>query len=196
MAAHSPLENDVHSPLEMLHSFFDAYHLPDARQYLQGSVFAALSPAVWQLRQPANLLHFTGKMQMLQEAAYQLCEPSAQLPNAIIEAPKNMIPDVAITNNYTPCYSMCNAWGSFPRHLTGRQYHNPYKALEKFCSFQSQEEWSHFLQELLYHALSTDEITNAFEIPAILRMQKRLLQLVEACHLIEVRSTRYAANDK
>jgi len=105
-----------------------------------------------------------------------------------LDQPKNAQPDMAITQNYVGRQIQQTSWNYFPRSLTATQYHNPYKAIKKFCLYKTQQEWSQVLKELTEYALGNDTINDNYPPYNILTIRLRLLQLIEACHLLEVRT--------
>ncbi len=177
----------VHESYQIIHTFFDAFYLPDALQLVRSSIYSSLSPAYWHKQQPSDLIHFTEQLTLLCQAAFIINETNTRDESAIICKPDNDIPDITLTDTYVHHYKNSNAWNSFPRSLTTTQFFNPYEAINKFFGHMRLNDWKTFLKELLYYALSTELITDTYEVHDVLKAEKRLLQMIEACHLIEVR---------
>lgn len=89
--------------------------------------------------------------------------------------------------SYTDTQTYANPWNDFPRHLTARQFHDPYRAIYKCFHTMSQRKWHRFLQELTEYALDIDTINLAIPGYDLFKMHYRMLQLIEACHLLHVR---------
>ncbi|MEO6289840.1 MAG: hypothetical protein ABIO76_07970, partial [Ginsengibacter sp.] len=74
-----------------------------------------------------------------------------------------------------------------PRSLTAAQYHNPYKAIAKFCNYMPHRQWKMLIKEMLAYALNNETIYEGNPGYDILKVRKRMLQMVEAARLIDVR---------
>jgi hypothetical protein len=58
---------------------------------------------------------------------------------------------------------------------------------KKICSYMPEPQWQKTLQALSIYALCNDSVLDTFPPYNILTLRLRLLQLIEACHLIHVR---------
>jgi hypothetical protein len=81
----------------------------------------------------------------------------------------------------------CNAWNCFPRSLTIQQYYNPYKAIKKLAKYMAVQEWKIFIKDCTEYALLKGTIADVQPAYDILLIRLRLLQLIEACHLLYIR---------
>lgn len=75
-----------------------------------------------------------------------------------IEVPEDGNPDISVTRHLLDRHYHSSAWNNFRRSLTAAQYHNPNKAVAKFCNYMPYQEWKKFTKKLLEHALSNNTI--------------------------------------
>ena len=171
-----------------IHRFFEAFGLPGAVIYTETIIEAAASKKLWKHSQPCALLFFMEGMDELLAAAYQLNDCFTKENKVIIKAEEGDTPDLADVAAYTDKYCRNLSWQHFPRTLTASQFYNPFKAIEKCCAKLSKKQWKNFLHDLTEYALDSRD-TIAESIPAynLFKMRRRMLQLIEACHLVHVR---------
>jgi len=81
-----------------------------------------------------------------------------------------------------------NTWNCFPRSLTIQQYYNPYKSIKKLAKFMAIQEWKTFIKDCTEYALLKGTIVDVQPAYDMLCIRLRLLQLIEACHLLDVRT--------
>jgi hypothetical protein len=173
---------------QTIHSFFDAYGLVHARSILQELIKKADSEKSWNRTACCDVLFFTEKLTELIEAIYHIVNTYDQQEEAIIEEQtKEEI--WQLTNYDTYCGSHRNhtPWDFFPRHLSKKEFVDPYKALEKFTSFRNIDQWKQTIKHLAYYALSSTSINEFDDDKSILRTYIHLNKLIEATHLIEIR---------
>jgi hypothetical protein len=163
--------------------FFDAYDLSQGLQLTE----ALVNTKHWK-NEAGNFLFFVRQLEELCMAALAIHYESGDCTEAILRIPGNGIPDTSRTIDYVNPRYMGNAWDCFPRHLNSKQYHNPYKVFKQFSAAMQEIEWKRALRLLLEYALSKDSIEGAYQLYELLRMRKRLLQVVETCHLVLVRT--------
>jgi len=186
-----PFEDSAtHYAYNGIHNFFDAFGLELALKNADSILQAATGPKVWEKVVPANLLFYEEKFKALCAAVFTIHYSYARRREAIIAEPENKVPDISVTKNFMDTWYFSSEWNNFPRHLTGRQYHNPYRAIKKFCSYMAQQEWYKFLKEITAFALSKDQVDETKPFYNILKIRLCMLQLIEACHLLDVRSNR------
>lgn len=178
-----------------IHRFFEAFGLPGAVTYTETIIEAAASHKLWKHSQPYGLLFFMEYMQDLLAAVYQLNDCYKKETKVVIKAEKNDTPDAADVAAYTDKYCRNLSWEHFPRSLTARQFYDPYKVIEKCCAKLSKNQWKKFLHDLTEYALdSRDTINESLPAYNLFKMRRRMLQLIEACHLINVRTTNNEKN--
>lgn len=187
MATHLFEETEIHCACNALHRFFDVYGLSDALQYIESGLLAATTHKVWKRKAPGELLFFKENLEALCKAVFIINGSYANPLNVSIDKHADGIPDISATQHFINSHYHSNAWDNFPRSITAAQYHDPYKALTKFCNYMPVSEWAKFIKEMLEYALSNDAIEEGSPGYHILKIRLRLLQMVEAAHLINVR---------
>lgn len=85
---------------------------------------------------------------------------------------------------YRSHYITADAWLEFPRHLSKEAYCNPYRVFQQFFSYQPVSNWVQCWQQVVEGAFCCDD---AFAPVAPLKIFRRLVKLVEAAHLVDVR---------
>lgn len=171
-----------------LYHFFDTFPLPMALQRVEQLVYTACASHSWRKSCPADLLFFTGHLQELCRAATQLYQHDHAAHCANIDTPETGMPDIMQTQQYVYPKYMLSPWECMPRHLSIRQYHQPGRVLAKFVQQMPETNWQQTIKELLEFALCKDSIEGSMPLAQVLKVRKRLLQLLEACHLIVVRT--------
>ncbi len=176
-----------------MQDFFKQYGLYDSLRTLDSLIKAATINTTWKKDIPYVLLYFVENLALLCSAAFVTRYGGAVFDEAILEAPDDSgDPDMVMAEHFMPSHGFGSAWECFPRHLNARQYHNPYKAIKKFCRYMAEPEWKQCLKLLCEYALSNDSIN--LHVPAydILTVRLRLMQLIEGCYLVVVRKGRAA----
>lgn len=171
-----------------LYHFFDVFPLPLALQRVDQLVYTACANHSWRKSCPADLLFFSDHLQELCRAAAQLYQYDHAAYRGNIDTPETGMPDITQTQQYLYPKYMLSPWECMPRHLSIRQYHQPGRALAKFVQLMPETSWQSTIKELLEFALCNDSIEGGMPLSQVLKVRKRLLQLLEACHLIVVRT--------
>jgi len=128
-------------------------------------------------------------MKLLEElikAAFEITESCSKRENAIIA--NDSEEGAPASGDYVSHYRDCNPWNSFPRSLTIKQYRNPYKAIKKFARYASLPQWKTYIKDCTEYALLDTNIDDVLLSYDILAFRLHLLQLIEACHLLDVRT--------
>ncbi len=173
----------------VIHEFFDCYGLSNARSLLSRMIKTAGSRKIWAGRSPSDLLFFSEKMEELMEAAWSLVTRYDYKPVVILDKDtSDTVWSLAGYEMYCGRHVNYTPWDFFPRHLNKKEFLDPYKALEKFTGCHSLDKWKDIFKEFLFHALSPNSIDQFDDAPAILHTYIHLHKLIEATHLIEVRS--------
>jgi len=178
----------MHHSYLTIHNFFDCYGFCNARSILSRMIKTADSGKTWNGRSPSELLYFTEKLEELIDAVYYIVHLFEYRSEIILS--KNTNEDIWSLTDY-PIYcgwhGNSSPWDFFPRHLSKKEFLNPYKALEKFTKYTNHLRWKDLVRDILFNALSAvylDEFDNG---KRILRTYIQLHKLIEATHLIEVR---------
>jgi len=177
-----------------IHHFFDCFGFAGIPQNIDSIIKAATLEKIWKKATPASLLFYMGKMEELCSAAFVIYYSRRTRVEAIIEEPANGQPDLSFKEHFVSGNYKSNVWNNFPRNLTVGQYLNPYRAIKKFCTYMAEPEWNKALKEFTEYALGKHTINELYPPYDILALRLRLLQLVEACHLLNVRINRKIAN--
>jgi hypothetical protein len=180
-------EPAVRKAYSSIFGFFDVFGLSDGLWEVEALVATACNTQHWK-KECGNLLFFMRHLEELCMAALAIHYEQGQRKDAILDMPESGQPDTSKLAHYVTPRSQGNTWDCLPRHLSSKQYHDPYKVFKKFAGTMQEMEWKKALRMLVEYALSEDSIEGAYPLYTILRMQKRLLQVVEASHLILVRT--------
>ncbi len=174
--------------LNSIADFFSAYALPQATQVLSSGLKAANSNKIWKHASPADLICFCQQLEQLLQAVFTLVEEGNRVEEARLSTP---IDDNTLLNNYQAwCgwHRNSTPWDFFPRHLSKKEFIDPWKALEKITRSQSCTQWKNQLSNILQYALSKADYTELDNQPSLLQTYLLLHKLLEATHLIEVRA--------
>jgi hypothetical protein len=154
----------------------------------------------WRDSSPSELLFYYKKLITLIKAAHQIYKKNKAGKTAIdlLKAKRLHVE----TNLLHPALYFGwgrneTMWDHFPRYLTMEEYIDPYLVFPQFFSFYSLKEWHKELSELLSDGLSNcnpDEFSG--QDRDMLLIEKNLLKLVEAVHLIDVREVGYIGDFK
>lgn len=172
---------------QTIDSFFDSFDLPASVRLLRKIIRTADKSKMWK-GVPANALYFTTRLEDLITAVFELLQQYDYKEEVIIKE-ENLPAVWTLTAFETYCgwHTGKTAWDFFPRHLTKKEFINPYIALEKCTQQHSLAEWKYLLNDILMHALSIEGISGFDQEESILDTWLHLHKLLEATHLIEVR---------
>jgi hypothetical protein len=187
MQQHYHEEPPVRMAYSSIFGFFDTYPLAEALELTAALVDTACHTKHWK-HECGNLLFFMRHLQELCMAALAIHYEGGERLDAVLPMPESGMPDTSQHTDYVNPRYMGNPWDCFPRHLSSKQYHNPYKVFKKAGADMQELEWRRALRLLLEYALSKDSIEGAYTLYELLRMRRRLLQVVEASHLVLVRT--------
>lgn len=193
-------EETFSDPYQMIARFFDLAGIPSHRKTIITWMEAVNKNDYWRESCPSDLLFYYKKIIALVRAAYQIYKE-----NKTGKTASDILKEkgyVAETNMLHPAlffgwerYS--TIWEHFPRHLSLGEYNDPYRVLPQFFAFYGPDEWQKELGELLSDALSSDNPAEIFiNERDMLLIQKNLLKLAEAAHLIDVREVSYIGDIK
>jgi hypothetical protein len=186
MPAYNFEDKDTQYAYECIRSFFDHFVIDDAVGRLESIIKAATSKKIWKKEAPAQMLLYMQLLEELITAAFEITESCSKRENAIIA---NDSEETAPAHgDYVSHYRDCNPWRCFPRSLTIKQYRNPYKAIKKFTRYASLPQWKTYIKDCTEYALLDANIDDVLLSYDILAIRLRLLQLIEACHLLDVRT--------
>ncbi len=169
---------------KIISDFFSTYSLPSAIEALSSSLKAANKEKIWKGRCPANLIYFYERLEGLLSAAYNLLDDFERREEAKLADINENIWLLTEYKIYCGWHTGDTPWYFFPRHLTQKEFIDPWKALKKITRYQTLEQWKLGFKDILQDALCTH---SANEDTGILETWLLLHKLLEATHLIEVR---------
>lgn len=193
----SPLSNypmrlltmEINNPLAAIKSFYEYIDFPTARKYMQLWFKFIFKDEFWDERSPNSLFYYYERVEALVEAAFLLSEyRPAKQPGVILQNDDDEI-DLLNPLLYYPNSSKFNAWDYFPRHLSKKEFLNPYLVFRKIFKQYELYEWRYILHELLGKGLSMTQLEgdDGFNI---LFVNRHLEKLLEASNLINIRALR------
>ena len=186
MPAYDFEDKDTQYAYQCIRSFFDHFVIDDAVSWLESIIKAATSKKIWKKEAPAQMLLYMQLLEELITAAFEITESYSRRENAIIANDRE---DAAPAHeDYVSHYRGCNPWSCFPRSLTIKQYRNPYKTIKKFTRYASLPQWKTYIKDCTEYALLDANIDDVLLSYDILAIRLHLLQLIEACHLLDVRT--------
>ncbi|HMI77170.1 MAG TPA: hypothetical protein VK484_00170 [Ferruginibacter sp.] len=183
-----PEDKEILFAYHSIHDFFDVYIVSDALQYLQDILKIAAGKKIWKSSCPYSVLHYIVQLDKLSTAAFIIHNNFGQREQAIMNGSQKDPDFTTLLQASIGSKRGDNLWSCFPRSLTLKQFYDPYKSLRKFCEFMSEQNWKKAFSELQEYALSKRDISELYPPHNMIKLQLRLSQLIEACHLLEVRT--------
>ncbi len=172
--------------LQVIDEFFNSFSLPQATKYIHQLIIWADKEKHWQKQTPSLLLWFTAQLQKLVPMVYEIVSTNTEHENVILNLnlkEQELPPPVTYCN-----WHRHSPWQFIPRHLSVKEFNNPYKALKKFTRYRTQEKWNEVIEDCCYYALSNSCIGEFADGTSLYLTAIHLYKMVEACHLISVRS--------
>jgi len=172
-----------------IHDFFDCFVFDAVIRDTNTIIRLCAGNKIWKKEQPGDVVFHMEKLAELCSAAFVIHDGFSQREEVIINAPPGEPPDIYKTKWYFDGAFSTSLWDNIPRNLSAGQYYNPYKAIKKFCNYMPEAQWKKTLETLVMYALYSDSVLDISPHYNLFTMRLRLLQLIEACHLINVRTT-------
>lgn len=174
---------------QVINNFFDIFSLPSALKLLDKLLHSAASRRIWPGPIPANAVYFVEKLTRLSASAFGITAEKSFLSVVTID-PGEADDLWALTRYETYCgrHRHSTPWHYFPRSLSQHDFCNPYSTLSQFTQYQTEEVWKETLGNLLHFALTPHTILELDENLNLLDIRLQLHKLIEAAHLIGVRS--------
>jgi len=135
-------------------------------------VIMALQESILRLVEAAHLLH-------LEDPALRKEMPMTVMKGAGLPEPALYCGDMH-EHGYT-------AWDYFPRHLTRKEFIDPYRVFRKIARYKQLPEWRDVLQYFFSAAVSGERIYECYEDENVYITCQLLMKLVEAAYLVKVR---------
>jgi hypothetical protein len=171
---------------EPIHDFFDSFPLSHARIYLLSACKAAESNHIWNKKPPVDLLFFFESLERLLSAVFAVVKSDKFSLKAVIRKHADT-PDLNLHELYRTSTDEFSAWNCFPRSLSGKEYTNPYRVLQKVGERASKKEWNGILRDILHYALGSSSLSELGVNLEMVTISELLLKMLDACHLIDVR---------
>ena len=177
---------EMANPFSVINSFFKDFQLPEIKKLLASWMAAVNTPKIWKHKSPADLLDFYERQIQLIEATWLIQQMDNAGNPAIISSYQEEEQLMRIDLYCNPFYKQF-ALDFFPRVLSRKEYLNPYKVFPKFFKFYTLSEWKQNLYNALHLSLTNTKGGYADNIDEILKIEKFMVKVAEACHLIFVR---------
>ncbi|XVJ67827.1 MAG: hypothetical protein HEQ40_17210 [Lacibacter sp.] len=180
----------MHNPYydAAIDNFFDNFGYTPAKKILARILYTACSYKTWSAGSPSQVLYFTELLQQLIDTAFLITENNAINPKAILSKTKYNRQKL-LTHTHTFCSNpRYTPWQYLPRHLSYKEFLNPYKALDTFTTYYTLAQWKKQVQEMQFYALSGSDWEDLPDGRSLLKLHTHLQKLIEAFHLIYVRT--------
>ncbi len=178
----------MNSAYQTIRSFFDCYGLVHARAVLKHFIKTADSGKTWNHSSPCDVVYFSEKISELIEAVFTIINTFDHRPEVILTRDTGdecwLLTDY---DNYCAWHHGDTPWDFFPRHLTKKEFLDPYIALKKFTRFRNIHQWNETIKDIAWHSLSDVSLDEFYDNKSVLRTYIHLNKLIEATHLIEIR---------
>lgn len=186
-----PDEENLSDPYQVIAAFFDLCSVSSHRRHIYTWLEAVNQNDYWRESCPSELLFYYGKLVHLIRAVHLIYERSKERKTAI-DLLKEKGYDVETNLLHPALYfgwgRYDTIWDHFPRSLNMEEYIDPYLVLPQFFELYDLNEWCKELNNLLSGGLSSDNPAEFLgQDQNMLLIQKNLLKLIEAVHLIDVR---------
>lgn len=170
-----------------INEFFDSITLPKSLEYLNTALKAAEAMEIWKMSTPNNLVTFFESLEGLVRTVYKIMENN--VVKKVVLNKKVTTLSLSDCQYYCADYDQLTPWDYFPRSLSKKEYRDPYKALERFTTNRSIKEWKEILDYVMNGALGASSLTEAGVYLELFTIAGELHKMIEACHLIYVRTT-------
>lgn len=180
---------DIKACYRAVHTFFDVFDLPSAREQILKSLLAANSNKIWKGKCPSDLIIFYEEFEFLTDAVKRVAASGCKRQAAIIKTNDgNNAPDFNQFNLYCNKLDEPEHWLYIPKYLSAKEFMNPYKAIKKAAGFLQQRYCTGLFEHITQYALSHDSFIDASLEWDTLKINMMLQKLVEAAYLLLVRT--------
>ena len=174
-------------PQSIIQDFFSALPLSSYRKYINSCLVAACRRDYWRKEDPGSLIYFQKKMEDLMDAAKSLSDLARTSKSGFVLLPAVLDQKLIDPEHYMDQGLGHTQWESFPRNLSKREFLDPYLVFKRFFRYKSQEEWHNDFREIISYALSPHSCLEDLTDLNLLKINRLLLKLTEAAHLIMLR---------
>lgn len=188
---------EISRPYEVIHDFFSAFEKHRTITILQRWLYSVCSNKKCK-ESPSTLLFFYEKIEYLIEAAYLISQLNNSERKAVLQNDSENEDFNIMSAEYFCAWGSSKftqnpaklIWQDFPRSLNTKEFFNPYSVFKKTFRFYSLGEWRQELSNLFNIALSKESLLDDGLDTDILSVEKHLLKLIDASHLIDIREFR------
>jgi hypothetical protein len=174
----------IDDPYKVIADLFDFADASDFRKDLREMFRAAYGEHFWKKGSPGRLLFVLEQVEAGINAAYLINKKPKKNHLRIAKE------DVFNSELFCGPHINFSKWDFFPHTLSFKEFADPYKAIRKFFSYCSLQEWKEILKVVSEYALSRGSIQETIEYPDSLTLYEYLIKLIEALHLIDVRENK------
>jgi hypothetical protein len=176
------------NPYKVIGDFFSFASMSQHRKFIYSMLEAAYSEDYWRKSYPGVVLLYQEQIEKLIKAIHKILREDKNNTNRrrVVLTDKKSVHHTIDPASYFGKHKGDAMWAFFPRHLSGKEFIDPYQALEKCFEFMSLKEWLLGLRELVFYALSPNGNESALDFD-FLKINNLLQKLIEASHLILVR---------
>lgn len=168
----------VTDPCQVFAECFQFADIGSFRKTIRQVLLSAAKNKVHQKEEPASVLDLFKVVTSVMLAARELCR---QKKRSGLQLQPEQFTDKRL---YARPDAGCAAWEYLPKHLSAKEYQNPYAVFYRFFRYQNAKQWQQSMEHILTYALSN--CSEDIELN-LLKLYLHLIRLMEAAHLIDVR---------
>lgn len=187
MYLHKGEPPEVQAAYISIAEFFDTYALAVALHRLRYVLTVADSYKHWP-GTPSDVLYFCKKLETLVGAAITISKYGRKREAALTPLAANEAPNLADEKTYCGWHYRWQSWYYVPRHITKKEWANPYRVFKAVTRLHRHKGWKVLLKEMQWHALSTSAYSEGDGSLSALQLYFLLAKLIEAAHLVDVRA--------
>jgi len=166
----------ITDPYQVLAHFFAEAPMHEFRRLVKKLVSHAGGAGVYKGASPGDVLLYGRLIRSLIRAAHALKDKHSPV---IINGE-----DLFSEKYYRSHYAGARAWNEFPRHLSEKEYRDPYRVFKRLFRYQALQHWLRCWERVVQGVLCADD---ALAPTAPVEVYTHLAKLVEAAHLVDVR---------
>lgn len=148
---------------------------------------AAESDKIWKQAAPTDLIYFFESLESLLPAVFTITKGGYRSEQVVNVA--SDVPDLTHYHLYCGTYDRHEPWEYFPRSLTVKEYNDPYRALKKFTDWSGKKEWKQIFRYILSYSLGANSLSELGVHLEMVKIAELLQKMLDACHLIHVRTS-------
>ncbi|MBL7745308.1 MAG: hypothetical protein JNN00_17670 [Chitinophagaceae bacterium] len=180
--------NKAKHGLKVIGDYFSCWSLRQALTILKSAINATATGVLYKGRSPGELVYFIDKTKELLGVAFEMLKENSGREKAVLTK-EEMVCCLRLSSYHLYCgwHRHEGPWHFFPRHLSRKEFTDPFHAFCKVTAYQNRKEWFAILKDLQQYALSATAYHSLDPELNLTRISQLLHKLIEAAHLIEVR---------